>query len=297
MESFSQPKYPIFIPTKNRYDSAFTAKALMRDNVPFYVVIEPQEREYYAQVVGEERILELPFSNLGQGSIPARNWIKDYATELGYERHWQLDDNLKDFYRWYKGKRIRCHSGLALRVCEDFSDRYENVAISGLNYCAFAIHKLPPFHLNQRVYSCSLVNNKIPHKWRGRYNEDTDICLQVLADGWCTLLINVFLCMKMPTMTMKGGNSDTLYKGDGRAVMSRSLERLWPGVVETHRRFQRPQHHVKFAWGKFDTPLIRKKDIDFKNLKNPYKMDLVKKDKIKSKNIQKIYNERQKRAD
>ena len=108
-----------------------------------------------------------------------------------------------------------------------------------------------------------------------RYNEDTDLCLQVLSGGWCTVLMNAFLIDKMATMQMKGGNTDVLYKGDGRLVMAKSLERMWPGVVKTERRFNRPQHVIKNAWKGFDTELIRRKDIDWDNLKtNNYGMKL-----------------------
>jgi hypothetical protein len=46
--------------------------------------------------------------------------------------------------------------------------------------------------------------------------------------------------------------------------MARALERVWPGVVETKRRFKRPQHRVANEWRKFDTPLKLKKGIDLK---------------------------------
>tara|TARA_Y100000310_G_scaffold292450_1_gene321201 strand:+ start:77 stop:550 length:474 start_codon:yes stop_codon:yes gene_type:complete len=112
-----------------------------------------------------------------------------------------------------------------------------------------------------------LILNELPHEWRGRYNEDTDLCLQVLADGWCTIQIQVFLIHKKQTMTMKGGNTDQLYDGDGRLYMARSLERKWPGVVRTTRKFKRPQHHIYANWQHFDNKLIRRDDIDFDNLK------------------------------
>ena len=127
------------------------------------------------------------------------------------------------------------------------------------------------------THNCLLVKNDLPNRWRGRYNEDTDLCLQVLSDGWCTVLFNAFLVLKMRTMTMKGGNSAELYQGDGRLKMARSLERAWPGVVETKRRFQRPQHVVKDAWKAFDTPLRRRPDVDFEALArtpNEYGMEL-----------------------
>ena len=288
-------KYPIYIPTKGRADNSFTANCLMKDGVAFYLVIEPQEFDKYNAVFGQQplaTILILPFANLGQGSIPARNWIKQHATINGHKRHWQIDDNIRSFYRLYKSKRIRCDSRIALQVTEDFVDRYTNVAIAGLEYTFFAVQNKKPFKLNAHVYSCTLVLNEIENEWRGRYNEDTDMCLQVLADGWCTILMSTFLIEKSRTMNMKGGNTTELYKGDGRLEMARSLERQWKGVVKTGRRFQRPQHIVKNAWRNFDTPLIRRSDIDFDELKkNKYDIKLTQVgSEIKSKRLRDLVN-------
>lgn len=269
------PRYPVYVPSKGRFNNCYTAKFLINDGVPFYLVIEPQEYEDYAGHFDEKYLLVLPGNNVGL--LGVRNWIKQHSIESGDARHWQLDDNIRNVVRWYKGKRIYCPSGAALAAAEDFTDRYENVAVSGLNYEMFGIGKAPPFILNCRVYSCSLINNKIPFQWRLRYNDDTDLCLQALASGWCTILINVFLVKKMRTMVLKGGNTDDLYRGDGRLKMARSLERIWPGVVTTDRRFKRPQHVVRDSWRKFDTPLIRRSDIDWNKLQQPneYGMKLV----------------------
>ena len=161
-----------------------------------------------------------------------------------------------------------------------------------LNYTCFAINRIPPFYLNNHVYSTLLIDNKLPYRWRGRYNEDTDLCLQVLSGGLCTVLMNIFLIDKMATMTMKGGNAAELYKGDGRLKMARALERIWPRVVKTDRRFKRPQHVVAHQWKKFDTKLIRRKDIDWDNMKiNNYGMKLVQVGKeIKSKELKDLIN-------
>lgn len=271
------PRYPIYVPSRGRYDTCLTAKFLIKDGVPFYLVVEEQERDHYAAAFGVERILILPFSN--QGLIYARNWIKEHATAAGHLRHWQLDDNIMWVSRRHKNKRIKCDSGVAFAVVEDFIDRYENVAIAGMNYEMFVPdrEKLPPFHLNCHIYSCSLVLNSLPYKWRSRYNDDTDICLQVLAGGWCTVLINAFMVWKKWTMHTPGGNTTDLYQGDGRLKMARSLERLWPGVVKTGRRFKRPQHIVKDAWKRFDTPLKLKPGIDLSQFEkvNEYGLKLV----------------------
>lgn len=262
MTSSRLPRYPIYVISKGRANCCLTARFLLADGCPFMLVIEPQEADAYAGVVHPEQLRVLPFSNLGLGSIPARNWCWEDARTAGYARHWILDDNIWHIKRRYHGRRIPCASGVALAAIEDFIDRYENVGVAGLNYEMFLPtgHHIPPFYLNVHVYSCLLIDNELPMRWRGRYNEDTDLCLQVLAAGLCTVLINAFLITKQRTMTMKGGNAATLYQGDGRLKMARSLERIWPGVVSIKRRFQRPQHVVD--WKRFDTPLRLKPDVN-----------------------------------
>jgi hypothetical protein len=262
------PRYPIYIPSKGRADVCLTACYLRQHQVPFFLVIEAQEQDLYAAQFGADGLLVLPFSNRGS-VIPARNWIKAHATAAGAARHWQLDDNIRSLMRRWHDKRIKCHPGVALATVEDFADRYENVAIAGLNYKMFlpSTRSVPqPFYLNVHVYSCCLILNSLPYHWRGRYNEDTDYCLQALVHGWCTILVNCFCVDKMATMRVKGGNTTELYQGDGRLKMARTLERRWPGVVETKRRFRRPQHVIKNQWRFFDTPLQRKPNVDFATL-------------------------------
>jgi hypothetical protein len=274
-------RYPIYVPSKGRPNIELTCRFLVDDGVPFYLVVEPQEEAVYRErwdQYEEVQLLVLPWDDPGS-VIPARNWIKDHSLANGDERHWQLDDNCYRVYRWYKNKRLPCRSGPAFAAIEDFCDRYTNIALAGMNYEMFGVGSYPPFHLNARVYSCTLVNNAIPNRWRGRYNEDADMCLQVLSAGWCTVLTNVFLIMKRRTMRNQGGNRAALdYDGDGRLHMARSLERLWPGVVETRRRFHRAQHVVKDSWKRFDTPLELKEGIDLEELAkqpNEYGMRLT----------------------
>jgi hypothetical protein len=293
MPDYILPRYPIYIPSKGRADVCYTARYLAAEGTPFHLVVEPQEADIYASKFGAERLLILPFS--GQGLIASRNWIKEHATVAGFERHWQLDDNIRYFHRRYRAQRIYCDARIALRVCEDFTDRYENIAISGLNYYMFLPDDKPqqPLIINCRVYSCSLILNALPFGWRLVYNDDTDICLQALANGWCTVLLNTFLAQKVQTMKVKGGNTAALYQGDGRLKMARSLERVWPGVVETDRRFHRPQHVVKDSWKRFDTPLRLKPGIDLTQLQpNEYGMSLVQvAEEIKSPRIQGILDD------
>jgi len=281
------PSYPVYIISKGRWESRLTSKALEKMNVPYYVVIEPQEYKEYSSVINSEKILQLPFSNLGKGSIPVRNWVWEHSKSLGAKRHWILDDNIRGFYRLNRNYKIPVISGTIFKVAENFVDRYENIAISGFNYFMFASRKdvLPPYYLNTRVYSCILIKNDITYRWRGRYNEDTDLSIRVLKDGWSTILFNAFLALKSTTMTMKGGNTDELYKDDGRLQMAQSLVDQHPDIVKVSWKWGRYQHHVDYS-GFRKNKLILKEGVEIQEGVNNYGMVLQ--DLVKGKWINKL---------
>lgn len=270
------PKYPIYIPTKNRWESRLTSKALEKMSVPYYIVIEPQEYDKYTAVIDSKKILLLPWSKPESSTelVNARNWIKKHSISIGAKRHWQLDDNISGFYRLNYNLKIPVMTGSIFRAAEDFVDRYENVAISGFHYFMFAKRKdkLPPFYINRRIYSCSLINNDIPYNWRGIYNDDTDICLRVLKDGWCTILFLAFLAYKHTTMTVKGGNTD-IYQDDGRLKMAKSLQEQHPDVTTISYKFGHVQHHVDYDVFK-KNKLVKKKGAEIPEGTNNYGMIL-----------------------
>jgi len=287
-EEKKQPRYPIFIPTKGRADIKMTAWYLRRDGVPFKMVVEPQDYDAYAAEWGSERLLTLPYND--RGLVFARNWIWDYAEEMGVARHWQIDDNIRGFVRRVRRRRIPISSSIAIRVLEDFVDRYENVALAGFNYTMFIPNnaKVPPFFVNRHVYSTMLIETWRDMRFRGPANEDVDLGLQVIARGLCTVAFNIFTAKKVATMTIGGGQTDKAYGGDGRLFMARVLERSWPGVVWTGRRYHRPQHYVADAWKKFDTPLKLREGVDLKKMErvDEYGMELKQVKEIQSKSLQ-----------
>lgn len=149
------------------------------------------------------------------------------------------------------------------RASEDFVERYTNVGISGFNYRGFAKANspVPAYYLNTRIYSCILIKNDIPFRWRGKYNEDTDLSLCALKAGWCTILFNAFLVDKCTTMRMKGGNTNELYKDNGRLIMAKSLVEQHPDVTKISVKFNRYQHHVDYSSFKKNR-LIKKPNIN-----------------------------------
>jgi len=271
------PRYPIYIISKGRWDTRLTSKALEKMRVPYRIVIEPQEHFEYSSFIDSDKILQLPFRDLGQGSIPARNWVWEHALEEKHDRHWIMDDNMDGFARLYKNYRYPVESGSIFRAAEDFVDRYENVALAGFQYRFFTSPRSPtmrPYKLNTRIYSCILINNHIDFRWRGRYNEDTDLSIRALKAGWCTILFYAFLCNKTGTMIMKGGNTEDLYQGDGRLDMAQSLVDQHPDIVRITRKWGRWQHEVNYEPFKRNK-LIKKSDLNIPEGINNYGMVLV----------------------
>ena len=263
------PKNPVYIISKGRWESRMTSKALERCKVPYHIVVEPQEYDNYAAVINPKKIKVLPFSNLGQGSIPARNWVWEDSIKRGFDWHWILDDNIRDFWRLFHNQRQLILCGNQFAAIEDFVDRYTNIGIAGMQYDFFATEypRLHPFKINSRVYSCLYIRNSLPFRWRGRYNEDTDLCIRVMKAKWCTVLFYAFLIQKMNTMTMKGGNTDLLYKQDkkfdGRLEMAKSLQNQHPEMTDITYKWNRYQHKVDYSLFKqyHNMKLIRKPGI------------------------------------
>lgn len=285
------PKYPVYIISKGRAESRLTSKTLEYMKVPYRIVIEPQEYDDYAAVIDPKKILVLPFKNLGQGSIPARNWVWEHAISEGWERHWLMDDNIQYFFRLNRNMKIPVADGTIFKVMEDFTDRYEDIAFSGPNYFMFASRKsggIKPYTLNTRVYSCTLINNSLNHRWRGKYNEDTDICLRALKDGYRTILFNAFLQGKSTTMKMKGGNTDEVYiDGDNRLKFAQSLKKQHPDLVEITKKFGRYHHHVDYSPFKKNS-LVKKPGVKIKEGIKTYGMKLI---MIEEDNTESAYEE------
>lgn len=267
------PRYPIYIISKGRADTRFTSRALDMMNVPYRIVIEESEFADYNKNIPAEKILTLPtdfrdnpkyakrceVTGLLGGSIPARNFVWEHSIKEGHERHWILDDNIREFFRFNKNRRRRVNTGGTFAAAEDFVDRYKNVKMAGMNYTYFVVpseatHYKKPYYLNSRIYSCILLSNDIDHRWRGQYNEDTDLSLRIMKDKHCTMLFNAFLCGKITTLSMKGGNTEEVYnfnsdekEYDDRYEFAKSLQDQHPDVTTITKKFNRWHHQVDYS--------------------------------------------------
>ena len=290
-------KFPFYIPTKGRSEYMLTSKALTKMGISHFLVVEDSQVEDYERSIQENELLaevlvldpsfkksyelcdDLGLSK-STGPGPARNFAWEHSINNGHDWHWVMDDNIRYFCRLYRKFRIRSNASSFFSPMEDFSMRYRNVAMSGPNYTMFAIPRprLPPFLTNTRIYSCNLIRNNLDFRWRGRYNEDTILSLDLLKAGYCTILFYAFLQKKIVTQQQKGGNTEEFYKREGTLAKSKMLIKAYPDLSRLVIRYGRVHHHVDYSV--FKHQLIRDKSIEVHKGTDNYGVSLVNKSNI-----------------
>jgi len=297
-----EPKYPIYVITKGRWEKTLTIDSLEDMGVDFRICVEPDEYDNYVANprIDEKKVIKLPenFSERKQGGIPVRNFVWQHSIDRGFKKHWIIDDNILGFYRWNENVQKRVRDGVFFRIMEDFSDRYDNLGLVSCQYASF----VPAvdcgregFIVNTRTYSCILINTelldeRLEERWRGTYNEDTDLTLRVLSTGdLCTVNFNALLSGKQTTGTMKGGNTNTIYEWkEGESEESKrwsglqkkfdELKENWGDIVTytTNRHKDgRPHHHISYT-RIFKQELKLKEGFSLEPRVNNYNMKLAK---------------------
>lgn len=260
------PKFPIFIPSKGRSDTLLTVGMFNRLGVPYTVFVEKPEYDLYAERIEPDKIHILPHKD--KGLTATRNYIWDFAAANNHEYFWTFDDNIDGLYRFNHNLKTPCADATILAVIEDFAQRYENLAICGCNYFMFVKRKyvIPPYILNTRIYSNMLIKTFAKDR-NGRYfrnvtffNDDTDLCLRVLKNSYCTVLFNAFLIYKQPTMTTEGGMTDLYRATNNRLEFAEELQRAHPDIVRVTEKWGRYHHHVDYSG--FTQQLRRKAGIE-----------------------------------
>ena len=284
------PRFPVYIVSKGRFVTNSTSKTLTEMNVPFYLICEKDEFQKYCKILDRKKLLILPQKYKKEydtfwkdndprtGPGPARNFAWQHSIDNGYEWHWVLDDNIWSYERFNNNMKINCTDGTPFYVVEDFVLRYKNIGQAGFNYANFCHSNeiTPPIILNTRIYSSLLIKNNLPFRWRGRYNEDTDLSLRILKSGLCTVQFNAFLQGKKGTQKQSGGNTKEFYEKEGTKKKSQMLADMHPDVAKVVWKFNRWHHHVNYKKFK-NNKLLRKSNVFLKDEINNYGLIKIKK--------------------
>ena len=289
-----QPRFPIFIPSYDRWQEGRhpTMDSLDEMGIPYKIVVREHEYELYVKVFGKEKVLPCPekfikdydtLDKLGTsksvGPGAQRNYAWEYSKKQGDSFHWVMDDNIKRFMIFQENRQIKVVEGVFFRLMEDFVIKYSNIAMAGPNYFMFVPRKerTNPIIFNTRIYSCNLIRNNLEQRWRGRYNEDTILSLDMLMGNYATVQFNNLLQHKTPTQLIKGGNTKAFYGLEGTYAKSKMLKDVYPNLTTLKIKFHRWHHEVNYKVFK-KTKLLKKNPEDIPTDANKqYKINLRKK--------------------
>jgi len=275
-------KYRIFVISYKRHNDkdGKTCCWLEKMGIPYTVVVEEDQQQEYQSWLdtknGFGRVMCMPklwkeYQNErgNFGSIPVRNFIHRWNIIQKKQKnkcdrknkYWLLDDNIGG-YKWVDlYTKVDCNSPLVFRMIEDWSDNIKNMYLCGHQYSSF----VPEIDMKQkvlygtRVFSSMLIDCNLPPLneeddiWRGKYNEDVDLSVRLLSQGFPTAnFCNITSC-KSSTGSCKGGNTDEIYSEDagdkrGGKIKTDEIIKRWPEYVRECVRFGRPHHDIKNEW-------------------------------------------------
>ena len=269
---------PIYIPSKGRGDCCMTAKFLKRIGIPFSIIVEAQDVPDYTVNGWGPHLLVLPPEfkekyeycdalgmTVSTGSGPARNFALEHAKQNGFAWQWTIDDNISTFHYKTKNEQKSCAEVFRadknnfLEASASLFASFDNVLMGGLEYASFAFEDNVPFVFNRRIFSCNCIRTDMPFRWRGRYNEDVILSLDILKAGYCTILLKKFNCVKLATQKLKGGNTDTVYKHGTRAkselVCRVHNDCVFPDL-RTIKRGTREHHKIDYSQIQLSNPIF-----------------------------------------
>lgn len=199
--------FPIYIPSKGRAHTATTPDLLIASGLDHFIVVEPgEDEESYKARFGADQILILPKAN--RGLAYSRNFCAHHSRFEPY--HWQLDDDIRSFMFRDPGSPSRTISAReALELVESIVSKYSNVGQAGLNQNSWPPGPSPT-KTNNLPVQCVLNSNDVKAEYRDREPlEDMDFTLQVLSEGWCTIMFDHVRTNCPPIGRNGGGLAET----------------------------------------------------------------------------------------
>ena len=192
IETQTEVRAPIYILSKNRAETISTHKLLDQDNLPYRIVVEPQDLKAYADRFTPDQLL--PLDKNDQGVVYVRNYIKDNAHSMGDLYCWMLDDDMLGYEYRVNGKRHTTTPRPLMSIVEQSCFQFGNIGGANLSSAAylFGHDGGPPVVYNSQIYGVQLLRTDTRARFRPYVAEDTDYSLQLLHDNWVTLVFKRF---------------------------------------------------------------------------------------------------------
>lgn len=246
-------KFKIYIPSKGRANRCFTAMYLKNNNIPFNIVVEPNDYDNYLEVYSKDELVVLDANS--KGLSYARNFIKRFSLSRGEDYHWQLDDDISYLVKRIDGKNLKINPLEIFNEVEEKTLKYKNIKVSGLKDVVFAWTKKEARNVNKLIASAFLVENDLGINWSDNMIEDIDYCIQVLEKGYCTLIFNRLAYQKKPNNKDLGGQAGFNYER-----LNINLVNKYPNYFKLveDKKTGLKKVAASRVWGKFKSYLIEK---------------------------------------
>lgn len=208
----------IFIPSRGRYENSPTLNMAVKDSAPVTVFVEPQEVDNYKKNYPQFEYVVLPESNKGITFV--RNYMKEYAQNLGYENYWQIDDDITNLYYRTGKKLINANFSVLFNSEQQFIEA--GVALGALEFRPFAWSATTDLLFGSYCNAVVFVNLKlIPDIWyRDFGKEDIDFAMQVIRKRLKTARTTLYAFATPPLGSNAGGLKEIYYDlgSDARCV-------------------------------------------------------------------------------
>ena len=213
-------KYPIAILSYKRANKyGYTHKLLTKMKIQHFLFVEPQDVKDYREWYDDEYCILVVspenFSMKNMGGSLMRNYILKHFRKR--DKVWMLDDNIKNYYRFFQGKKNIIESRQIFTSIEKYVERYDNVGVVSHNFNPFITENDDRCCIvkNCKCYSSLLISTIDDIFFDYKYEEDNIVSMLYLAKGLCNLSFNHVLYDKDTSGANKGGNQVNLYNGDG----------------------------------------------------------------------------------
>ena len=257
-------KYPVCIISKDRSDICTTHNLFESNGIKYFYMVEPQDYDAYVERFGKDKVVNIKAND--KGVYYVRNFCIDWSKKQGYEKHWQIDDNVKKlFYRpnnKYKGTRDRYEIKNVIKMLvsiEKIADKCVNYGGGCLGHDGFAFSKKNNIDLNKMIYCFQLINNNIKSRYQPNTSEDVDFSVRLLMEKYVTLVFNEYSFTKPKSGSTKGGCNSADYKNNGRKKMNVTLCQTYPKWFTEYTKNWQSEIKPSKIWKTFKhKPMMKK---------------------------------------
>lgn len=261
---------PIYIPSRYRSQHATTPKLLEKYNIPYHLVIHPDELDDYK--------ISFPRANLiptkEQKSIAhVRQFILKHSSQKYKNWCWIMDDDITNvYYMTSKLNKTNIKKWVSdiETIIKNIKPQKYNICQIGFQHTTFNIRGSPivintnigAIHL---IYIPDIIKLNIKYTTTMTALEDTDFIIQILEKGYNNLKLKNFVFYTLPSgKKNKLGGLHNVYQNNGKEIGIKQFQKKYPQLItfdETNITKYRVRWY-KFKNKNLETQLINKLKVN-----------------------------------